>query len=129
MDLPINLSWARSLLSQVRVAVRAARTSSHSPNMAPTSQDLDCPDHVPWLGYGLSGPADVAETASTVQSLGRQVVTYHGDVADRSALDACVTNCLEELGPIDIVIANAAIAQTPGAPFWAIPADESARRS
>ncbi|GEL21185.1 putative NAD-dependent oxidoreductase [Pseudonocardia sulfidoxydans NBRC 16205] len=66
--------------------------------------------------YGLATADDHAETAKLVREHGRRVVDVEADVRDQAALDAAVARAVDELGHIDIVIANAGIHAF--APFW-----------
>jgi short-subunit dehydrogenase len=45
--------------------------------------------------------------AEEVRSLGRRAVVAAADVTDRDAVRAAVARCEEELGPIDVAVANA----------------------
>ena len=56
-----------------------------------------------------SSPEDLAETASLVKNLGRRVVTAEVDVRDFDALKSAVDGGVEQLGRLDIVVANAGI--------------------
>jgi glucose 1-dehydrogenase len=47
------------------------------------------------------------EVAHVVRSLGRRAFTFGADVSDRSAVDAMVAGAVQELGRVDIVVANA----------------------
>lgn len=64
-------------------------------------------DSVP---YNLSEPADLDETVRQVEAIGRRVHAVEADVRDRSAMRAAVASGIREIGPIDIVLANAGIA-------------------
>ena len=57
-------------------------------------------------------PEDLAETADMVKNLDRRVVTAQVDVRDYTALKAAVDAGVEELGRLDIVVANAGIGTT-----------------
>ncbi|MDR3662341.1 MAG: mycofactocin-coupled SDR family oxidoreductase [Mycobacterium sp.] len=53
--------------------------------------------------------ADLAETADLVKGLGRRIYTAEVDVRDFDALQAEVNAGVEELGRLDIIVANAGI--------------------
>jgi (+)-trans-carveol dehydrogenase len=57
-------------------------------------------------------PEDLAETADLVKSLDRRIVTEIVDVRDFEALKSAVDNGVEQLGRLDIVVANAGIGTT-----------------
>jgi (+)-trans-carveol dehydrogenase len=57
-------------------------------------------------------PEDLAQTADLVKSLDRRIVTEIVDVRDFDALKASVDNGVEQLGRLDVVVANAGIGST-----------------
>jgi (+)-trans-carveol dehydrogenase len=57
-------------------------------------------------------PEDLAETADLVKSLDRRIVTEIVDVRDFDALKAAVDNGVEQLGRLDVIVANAGIGTT-----------------
>lgn len=61
-----------------------------------------------------STPDDLAQTADMIKALDRRVVTAPVDVCDFDGLAAAVGGGVEQLGRLDIVVANAGIG-TPGA--------------
>ncbi|KUI11310.1 3-ketoacyl-ACP reductase [Mycobacterium sp. GA-1285] len=61
-------------------------------------------DDIPW-----STPDDLAETADLVKNLNRRIVTAEVDVRDYDALKSVVDGGVEQLGRLDIVVANAGI--------------------
>ena len=54
-------------------------------------------------------PDDLAETADLVKNLDRRIVTAEVDVRDYDALKAAVDSGVEQLGKLDIIVANAGI--------------------
>ncbi|WP_326545926.1 mycofactocin-coupled SDR family oxidoreductase [Mycolicibacterium sp. ND9-15] len=59
---------------------------------------------IPW-----ATPDDLAETADLVKNLNRRIITAEVDVRDYDALKAVVDGGVEQLGRLDIVVANAGI--------------------
>lgn len=57
-------------------------------------------------------PEDLAETADMVKNLDRRIVTEIVDVRDFEAMKAVVDSGVEQLGRLDIVVANAGIGST-----------------
>jgi len=56
-----------------------------------------------------SNPDDLAQTVDLVKNLGRRIVTAQVDVRDYDTLKAALDNGVEQLGRLDIVVANAGI--------------------
>lgn len=56
-----------------------------------------------------ASPDDLAETADLVKNLNRRIVTAEVDVRDYDAVKAAVDSGVEQLGRLDIIIANAGI--------------------
>jgi NAD(P)-dependent dehydrogenase (short-subunit alcohol dehydrogenase family) len=65
---------------------------------------------------------DCTETVSAVEKTGRRVVVGKADVRDQEALDALVRRGAEELGGLDVVVANAGL--NGWSSFWEISEEE-----
>ena len=59
--------------------------------------------------YPLSTLADLQETERAVKALGRRIVARQADVRERDELRAAVDDGLQQLGKIDVVVAQAGI--------------------
>nr|WP_271208949.1 mycofactocin-coupled SDR family oxidoreductase [Rhodococcus wratislaviensis]GLK33347.1 putative short-chain type dehydrogenase/reductase [Rhodococcus wratislaviensis] len=64
-------------------------------------------DSVP---YQLARPDDMAKTVGAVEETGRRIVSAVVDVRDGSAVSAAVDQAVQEVGRLDLVIANAGVA-------------------
>jgi len=64
-------------------------------------------DSVP---YPMATPDDLAETVEEVEGLDRRIFARQADVRDEAGLKAAFEAGAAELGPVDIVLANAGIA-------------------
>jgi SDR family mycofactocin-dependent oxidoreductase len=86
---------------------------SHAVRLAEEGADivaLDLCAPIASIPYPLASLDDLDQTVAEVQALGRRIVPIVTDVRDLSALAEAVTRATTELGPIDIVIANAGVA-------------------
>jgi len=68
------------------------------------------------IPYPLATPGELASLASEIETLGRPVIAEQVDVTNLSAMQALAERARTELGPIDIVIANAGVYSF--APSW-----------
>jgi 3-oxoacyl-[acyl-carrier protein] reductase len=55
-----------------------------------------------------AGLVHTEETAEEIRALGRRALALKCDVTERAQVDAIVARAVEELGPVDILVANAA---------------------
>ncbi len=68
------------------------------------------------IPYPLATPEELASLASEIEALGRPVIAEQVDVTDLAAMQALANHARTELGPIDIVVANAGVYSF--APSW-----------
>ncbi|SDH61988.1 mycofactocin-coupled SDR family oxidoreductase [Pseudonocardia oroxyli] len=86
---------------------------SHAIRLAEEGADIiaiDLCEPVETIEYEFPGEADLEQTVKEVESLGRRCVGLKADVRDLAGLTEAVRQGVAELGPIDIVVANAGIA-------------------
>jgi SDR family mycofactocin-dependent oxidoreductase len=112
-------SEARSLEGKVAFITGAARGQgrSHALRLAQAGADIiaiDICQQIKTVPYPMPTPGDLAETAREVERLGRRIVTHEIDVRDLKALQASVAEGVRVLGSLDIVLANAGIANVAG---------------
>ncbi len=79
---------------------------------------IDLYDQIASVPYPMATPEDMAATVELVEALGARIVTREADVRDRAALKAAIYQGIEELGRLDIVIANAGIAPMADENAW-----------
>jgi SDR family mycofactocin-dependent oxidoreductase len=86
---------------------------SHAVRLAQEGADiiaLDICRQIDSVAYPMSAPDDLAETARQVEALDRRIFTAEADVRDEAALKQVFEAGTAEIGPVDIVLANAGIA-------------------
>jgi SDR family mycofactocin-dependent oxidoreductase len=85
---------------------------AHAKRMAQEGADIVAVDicrQIESNPYPLATPEDLAETEHAVKELGRRIVARQADVRERHELRAAVDDALQELGKIDVVVAQAGI--------------------
>ena len=98
----------------VAVITGAARGQGRSHAVALAEQGADiiavdiCAD-LEAIPYALASRADLDETAQLIEAAGRRAVPVVADVRDLAQLQAGVQAAVDELGDIDVVIANAGV--------------------
>lgn len=70
---------------------------------------MDIADQIDTVEYDLARPADLEETVRQVEALDRRALGIVADVRSQQQLDDGVARAIEELGQIDILIANAGV--------------------
>jgi SDR family mycofactocin-dependent oxidoreductase len=86
---------------------------SHAIRLAEEGADIiavDICEQVESVPYPMSTPDDLAQTVKEVEALDRRIFARQADVRDRTELQAAFDAGVAELGPVDIVLANAGIA-------------------
>jgi SDR family mycofactocin-dependent oxidoreductase len=104
-----------ALTGKVALITGAARGQgrAHAVRLASEGADIIAVDICAPIGsvkYPLASTEDLAATVKLVEDIGARIVAKEADVRDRAALSAAVQVGIDELGRLDIVIANAGIA-------------------
>lgn len=71
---------------------------------------LDMCKQLPSARYDLATSEDLVETRKAVEALGRRAIAIEVDVRDEQQLEEAFREGVAEIGPVDIVIANAGVA-------------------
>jgi SDR family mycofactocin-dependent oxidoreductase len=88
---------------------------SHAIRLAEEGADIIAVDIVrdyDSIIYSMATESDLAQTQNAVESLGRRIITARADVRDAGGLATALDAAVAELGRLDIVCANAAVAST-----------------
>ncbi|TQS43981.1 mycofactocin-coupled SDR family oxidoreductase [Cryptosporangium phraense] len=86
---------------------------SHAVRLAREGADIIAVDlcaQLDTVAYPMATPDDLRETVAQVEALDRRIHAVRADVRDLGALTTAVADGQAQLGPIDIIIANAGIA-------------------
>ena len=86
---------------------------SHAIRLAQEGADIVAVDicrQIETVGYPMATPDDLAETVKQVEALDRRVYAAEADVRDVGQLRQAFEAGTAEIGPVDIVLANAGIA-------------------
>jgi len=115
-----------SLEGKVALVTGAARGQgrSHAVCLAREGASViavDICDEIEAVSYQLSTVDDLKETVRLVEDLDGKIVANVADVRNYDQLDAAVRDGVAELGPLDIVVANAGI--------WAVSVDQPRERA
>lgn len=100
--------------NRVAVVTGAARGQGRSHAVALAAEGADiiaidlCSD-IASIPYPLSTKADLDETAAMVEAIGRRAVPVIADVRNLEDLQAAVRSGIDQLGEVDIVVANAGV--------------------
>jgi len=106
---------AGKLEGKVAFITGAARGQgrSHAIRLAEEGADIIAVDicaQIASVAYPMATPEDLAETVKAVEAVDRRIVARQADVRDEAGLRAAFEAGVAELGPVDIVLANAGIA-------------------
>lgn len=85
---------------------------SHAVRLAQEGADVIAVDicrQLDAVPYPMATPEDLDQTVKEVEALGRRIVARQADVRDEAGLRAAFDAGVGELGPVDIVVANAGI--------------------
>jgi SDR family mycofactocin-dependent oxidoreductase len=86
---------------------------SHAVRLAAEGADIIAVDicrQIDSITYPMATPEDLDQTVKEVEALDRRIVARQADVRDEAGLRAAFDAGVAELGPVDIVLANAGIA-------------------
>jgi SDR family mycofactocin-dependent oxidoreductase len=108
------MSTSGRLAGKVAFITGAARGQgrAHAVRLAQEGADvvgIDLAGPIPSVVYDSPTPADLKETQRLVEATGRRALFVEGDVRDLTALQDLARRTVDELGGIDIVVANAGI--------------------
>jgi SDR family mycofactocin-dependent oxidoreductase len=85
---------------------------SHAVRLAQEGADIIAVDicaEIDTVPYPMATPEDLSQTVKEVEALDRRIMAQQADVRDATALKAALEAGVAQLGPVDIVLANAGI--------------------
>jgi len=94
---------------------------AHAVKLASEGADIiavDLCDQIASVPYPMATAEDMAATVKLVEDTGARIVAREADVRDRAALKTALREGIDELGRLDIVIANAGIAPMADENAW-----------
>jgi SDR family mycofactocin-dependent oxidoreductase len=99
---------------KVAVITEAARGQgrSHAIRLAEEGADIiaiDACTNFPTVQYDMATEEDLQQTQKEVEALDRRIVTAKVDVRDAAGLKAAIDSGVEQLGRLDVVVANAGV--------------------
>lgn len=102
---------------KVALVTGAARGQGRSHAIALASEGAriiacDINKQIETVPYPMSTPADMAETIKLVEEQDQRILFREADVRDRAAMRELIAEGISEFGHIDIIAANAGIADT-----------------
>lgn len=103
------MSTLEGTVSMITGAARGMGRS-HAVHLAEAGSDIIAIDicrSIEGVPADLATPDDLAETVRLVERTGRRIVPAIADVRDRAALREAVERGVDELGRLDVVVANA----------------------
>lgn len=68
--------------------------------------DIANPDAFPYLNYPMASRSDLAETKRLVEEQSSRCVSVRGDVRNMEQMRGIVDRTINELGKVDIMVAN-----------------------
>jgi (+)-trans-carveol dehydrogenase len=95
---------------------------SHAVMLAQEGADIigiDRVSDVATMAYPLGTEEELAETVRLVEAADRRIIARKGDVRDRKAVESLLSQGVDELGGLDIVVASAAVSP-PAHRLWEI---------
>ena len=116
------------LEGKVALITGAARGQGRSHALALAAEGVDvilvdlCAPVSPEVEYPPATEAELRDVVSEAEKLGRRAIAHVLDIRDAAALTAAVEGSAEELGRLDIVLANAGYVSWQR--FWEMPAEQ-----